>query len=264
MLQNFLGLGIGFVIINSITFLVSYLMQTDQAIAAMFVACFGSFISFGSLQFLPIVLLKRIFGLGLVIGFVGSFITGLFHHNYLVAQELNTLKALPTVALSQKSEIRNLQAPYFRLTGYKILSDFQIKYTKRNRTDTRYYYVMPIVVGNETSKDSIFGWVGFEHYESFGGESYRDKMAYILSNKAISQRILSDDSLYFAAAIQKAIATYDLKASKSYTVLEMTDTQMKEDIKKQNFEYVFGFSNLIWLWAGVFVIIRKPVADKSN
>lgn len=272
MLKNLIGLLIGFVIINSIVFLVSYLMQTEREIAAMFVACFGNFFSFIGSQFLPIPLLKRIFGLGLVIGFIGSFLTGLFHNNYVVAQFQNTIKSVPIFSLIQKPDkfiaSSISKTPYFRLTDYKILGDYQTKYTKRNRNDTRNYYIMPIVAinhgTNRINNDSIFWWVGFEYHESLGGETYKDYMNYAFSNKALANIVLkSYDSLNFAAAIQKATSQHDLKVSKSCIVLEMTDMQMKEDLNKQQFQYTWLIINAIWLLAGVFVMIKLRLASVS-
>jgi hypothetical protein len=257
MLRNFLGLFIGLVIINSIAFLVSYFMQAEQGITAMFLACFGSFFSFIGSQFLPIPLLKRIFGLGLVVGFIGSFLTGLFHNNYVVAQYLNTFKSVPTFSVTQKPKIDTSKVYYFKLADYKILTDNQTKYTKRSRTDTKYYYITPIVATNETQNDSIFWWFGFEYHESLGGESYKDYMNYALSNKALANIVLdSYDSLNFAAAIDKATWQHNLKTSKSYLVLEMTDTQMKEDFSKQQFQYTLFLINALWLLVGLFVIFK--------
>jgi hypothetical protein len=264
MLKNLIGLFIGLFIINSIVFLVSYFMQAEQGITAMFVACFGSFFSFIGSQFLPIPLLKRIFGLGLVIGFIGSFLTGLFHNNYVVAQYLNTFKSVPTFSVTQKPKIDISKVYYFKLSDYKILTDNKTKYTKRSRSDTQDYYIMPIVATNETTNDSIFWWVGFRYRESLGGETYKDYMNYALSKKALANIVLeSYDSLNFAAAIQKATSQHDLKVSKSCIILEMTDMQMKEDLNKQQFHYTWLIINAIWLFAGIFVMIKLRVASVS-
>lgn len=258
MLRNFLGLLIGFIIINSIVFLVSYLIQAEREVAAMLVACFGSFLSFGCSQFLPIPLLKRIFGLGLVLGFVGSFIAGLFHNNYVIAQQQNTVKSVPTFSVTQKpNHIDTSKVYYFKLSDYKILTDNETKYTKRNRNGKKYYYIIPIVATNETKNDSIYWWLGFEYHESLGGETYQDYMNYALSKKALANIVLkSYDSLNFAAAIDKAISEHNLKTSKSYLVLQMTDTQMKEDFNKIQFQYTLFTINAIWLLVGFFMIFK--------
>ncbi len=269
MSKNFLGLLIGFIIINSIVFLVSHLIQTEREIAAMFVACFGSFFSFGCSQFLPIPLLKRIFGLGLVIGFVGSFVAGLFHNNYVVAQFKNTITSVPTFSATQKPTQTIFKIPYFKLKDYKILSNYQIKYTKRNRNDTRNYYVMPVIASthetnndpdngiNLVKNDSIFWWIGFEYHESLGGETYKDYMNYAFSDKALANIVSqSYDSLNFAAAIQKATSQHNLRVSNSSVILEMTDMQMHENLNKQQFRYTWLIINLIWLFLSIFIIIK--------
>jgi hypothetical protein len=265
MLRNLLGLSIGFVIINSIIFLVSYCLQTGQNVAAMFGASGISFFAFIGSQFLPIPLLKRIFGLGLVLGFMGGFLAGLFHANYLDAQFMNTFQSVPTYSVTQKPNIDTAKSPYFRLKDYKILDNYKTKYTKRNRSDTQDYYIMPIVATHETINDSIFWWVGFRYRESLGGESYQDYMHYILSKKAIAKVVLdSHDSLNFAAAIRKATASRFMQVSKLYVVLEMTDTQMQEDFNKRQFQYTWLIINMIWLVVGVSVIMQLKFKDDSK
>jgi len=144
---NLTGLIIGSAVITANVFIIGYLIINYSAMIALMYAAAGSVLIFLILRFLPIVVLKRIFGLGIAIAFVGSTIVALSYTN--IKYNENDLHNIKPLKISSFDEVANYpDGNYFIVDGYKALEDFTLSESFKSYRVTDNYFIMPL------SKDS--------------------------------------------------------------------------------------------------------------
>jgi len=140
---NLTGLIIGSAVITANVFVIGYLIIHYSAMIALMYAAAGSVFIFSILQFLPIVLLKRIFGLGIAIAFVGSTIVALSYTN--IKYNENDLLINKPLKISSFKEVANYpDSNYFMIDGYKALEDFTLSESFKSYRKTDNYFIMPL------------------------------------------------------------------------------------------------------------------------
>jgi hypothetical protein len=187
-LLNTAGIFYGLIVINTIILAVSHFLSTGQNIPAMFTAAIGSFFAFILSQLFRIPVLKRRWIIGLLLGFIGSFLTAMFYVNYKsVDNEFEGRATRNGLSISQALSLRT--GEYFQLDRSRIRilnAKASTVYEDDVKGNPEPYVVIPVVDTEWQAGDTVRMWAAYNLRGELFGKREEHYIGQLHSSNAIA------------------------------------------------------------------------------
>ena len=252
-LKNILGIIIGMVIINSIVFIVAHLLSNAQNIPAMFTALLGSAVSFLLTLLLRIPVLQRKIVIGIILSFIGGFLTAIFFSNYR-STELQFEKEEIKKGLTIEHLIDLEPGRYFQFDWSKveIMKDISGHATGADaKGDPEDYIVFPIIEKDRQAGDTIKAWAGYHLRHELFGKEEEHFLKQLYAPEVVFFRVKRE---YHYEIYNRAAANVKrdgMVSSAKPVILEIVDRELESSFWMKRFLISLSIINGLWLLATV-------------
>ncbi len=259
--ENRKGVALGLLIINLVVAVSAFFLISKLWYLSLFSAAIISFVPFLFLQFSSNPLLKQKYWIGMIVAFLGGFLTSIFYSNYY---SINTSKVtIESVTKLDAKDIHNTKDSVIHLSNYKVMLDVEGLYHNKLRDQSENYVVYPIVPKTWKSGDSVIVWAGFSHNAEIFGKTKAEFIRQIKSSNSLAFHIRNEYELKkYERALYETGFLHGLKIRQHSMVFKFVDAEMERIFWLVRF--VIGMFVINGLWLFITIPLINKLKDNTE
>lgn len=261
--ENRKGVALGLLIINLVVAVSSFFLINRLWYLSLFLAAIISFIPFLFLQFSKNPILKQKYWIGMIIAFLGGFLTSIFYSNYF-----NINSSSSSFENFSKIDIKDFHTTtdsIIQLSNYKVLLDIEGHYHNKLREQSENYVVYPIVPKNYKHGDSVLVWAGFSHNAEIFGKTKAEYIRQIKSANSLAFHVRNQFELKkYERALYETGFMHSLKIRPHSIVFHFVDANMERIFWLVRFIVAIVIINGLWLSLTIPLINKLKIPISEN
>jgi len=247
---------LGLIIINLQVLGIFQLLSNKHDFGALYLSLGGSFCLFVILRLInKFRLINQLLGLGIVCGFVGSFVVALLYQNYKTLE--HNYRGINPLKITTIEEIeRHPDQKVFKTNQAKPALQFSMDYLRSIKNQHFNYVVIP--VHGKGGTDSLRYFAGFCYTDAILSNSKAELINFISSPDATIWRYRDTaDFKYLRKALSKSVSKNKYQLSAPPIFLEFRDINKELNIAWIKFRNFFLATNAIWILFSFLLITKK-------